>query len=337
MDAMRRSLIGRGTSVPLDLGPAGRRGHPAAGRRAVGDDEVLLDRVVKLAGGNPFAAIELARTAGAADDRAGPMGALVLRGLGGDAIAALTRVAVLGATFDTDEYVAMSGVGEAQAYALLDEALAAGAVERTGAGYRFRHSLVRDALLDGCRRTGCSAAPTGRRRVERAGRVPARIGHQLLQAGDVVAAAPFLLQAARTDAAIGAYRDALALIERCADVPDPERGPLLALRADMLMATGDAGAVLAYREALGATEDQPSGGGCCRGWPEPPRSPATTPPRPRRWTGWSRTDPPTTPPCCSSAGSWPTQTATCRRPRPPRTRRAAASGWPTPATGGCTT
>ena len=77
------------------------------------------------------------------------MGALVLRGLGDDAIAALTRVAVLGADFDTDEYVALSGVGEEQAYALLDEALAAGAVERTGAGYRFRHSLVRDALLDG--------------------------------------------------------------------------------------------------------------------------------------------------------------------------------------------
>ncbi|MFL5911826.1 MAG: SARP family transcriptional regulator, partial [Gaiellaceae bacterium] len=77
-----------------------------------------------------------------------------------------------------------------------------------------------------------------------------------LQAGDVGAAAPFLLQAARTDAAIGAYRDALALIEAVReDVPDPERAPLLALRADMLLATGDAGAVLAYREALSATTD----------------------------------------------------------------------------------
>ncbi len=39
------------------------------------------------------------------------------------------------------------------------------------------------------------------------------------------------------------------------DVPGPERAPLLALRADMLMATGDAGAILAYREALAATAD----------------------------------------------------------------------------------
>jgi len=41
------------------------------------------------------------------------------------------------------------------------------------------------------------------------------------------------------------------------DVRDPERAPLLALRADMLMATGDGGAVLAYREALAAA-DQPA-------------------------------------------------------------------------------
>jgi DNA-binding SARP family transcriptional activator/tetratricopeptide (TPR) repeat protein len=257
MDAMRRSLIGRGTSVPLDLGPLADEDIRRLARRTVRDDDVLLERVVKLASGNPFATVELARTAGAIDDRPGPMGALVLRSLGGDATAALTRVAVLGAAFDTDEYVAISGVGEAQAYALLDEALAAGAVERTGAGYRFRHSLVRDALLDGL--PPHRLLPLHRQAAEALlgfGASPARIGHQLLQAGDLAAAAPFLLQAARADAAIGAYRDALSLIEMVRqDIRDPERGPMLALRADMLMATGDAGSVLAYREALGATED----------------------------------------------------------------------------------
>jgi DNA-binding SARP family transcriptional activator/tetratricopeptide (TPR) repeat protein len=257
MEAMRRSLIGRGTSVPLDLGPFADDDIRRLARRAVRDDVVLLERVVKLSGGNPFAAVELARTAGTADDRAGPMGALVLRGLGGEATAALTRVAVLGAAFDTDEYVAMSGVGEARAYALLDEALAAGAVERTGAGYRFRHSLVRDALLDGL--PPHRLLPLHRQAAKALHDLdasPARIGHQLLQAGDVRDAAPFLMQAARTSAAIGAYRDALGLIETVRDdVPEPERGPLLALRADMLLATGDAGAVVAYREALGSTRD----------------------------------------------------------------------------------
>jgi DNA-binding SARP family transcriptional activator/tetratricopeptide (TPR) repeat protein len=256
MEAMRRSLVGRGTSVPLNLGPLADVDIRRLARRAVRDDDVLLERVVKLAGGNPFAAVELARTA-AADDRPGPMGALVLRGLGGDATAALIKVAVLGAAFDTDEYVAMSGVGEARAYALLDEALAAGAVERTGAGYRFRHSLVRDALLDGL--PPHRLLPLHRRAAEALrdlGASPARIGHQMLQAGDVGAAAPFLLQAARTHAAIGAYRDALALIDTVRnDVRDPERGPLLALRADMLLATGDAGAVVAFRQALSVTRD----------------------------------------------------------------------------------
>jgi DNA-binding SARP family transcriptional activator/tetratricopeptide (TPR) repeat protein len=258
MDAMRRSLIGRGTSVPLDLGPLADEDIRRLAGRAVGEDQVLLERVVKLAGGNPFAAVELARTAGAGDDRAGPMGALVLRGLGGEATAALTRVAVLGGAFDTDEYVAMSGVGEARAYALLDDTLAAGAIERTTAGYRFRHSLVRDVLLDGL--PPHRLLPLHRQAAEALrglGASPARIGYQLLQAGDVGAAAPFLLQAARTDAAIGAYRDALALIDTVRqEVRDPERGPMLALRADMLMATGDAGAILAYREALGATHDE---------------------------------------------------------------------------------
>ena len=257
MDAMRRSLIGRGTSVPLDLGQLADQDIRRLTSRVVGEDRLLVERVVKLSGGSPFAAIELARTAASNDDRGGPTGALVLRGLGDAAISALTKVAVLGAEFDTDEYVAVADVGEGLAYALLDEALAGGVIERMAAGYRFQHSLVRDALLDDL--PPHQLLPLHRRAAEalrglRAS--PARIGHQLLQAGDVGAAAPILLRAARTEAAIGAYRDALSLIDAVRqDVRDPERGPLLALRADMLMATGDAGAVSAYREALSATDD----------------------------------------------------------------------------------
>ena len=257
MDAMRRSLIGRGTSVPLDLGQLPDEDIRRLASPAVGEDQLGVERVVKLAGGNPFAAIELARTAASGDDRGAPMGALVLRGLGDAAISALTNVAVLGAEFNTDEYVAVAGVSEAQAYALLDEALVGGVIERIAAGYRFRHSLVRDALLDGL--PPHRLLPMHRRAAEALHGLsasPARIAHQLLQAGDVSAAAPILLQAARTEAAIGAYRDALSLIDAVrSDVRDPERGPMLALRADMLMATGDVGAVAAYREALSSTDD----------------------------------------------------------------------------------
>ena len=68
MEALRRSLIGRGTSVPLDLGPLADSEIRRLAGRAIGRDPVMLDRVVKLAGGNPFAAIELASTLAAPTD-----------------------------------------------------------------------------------------------------------------------------------------------------------------------------------------------------------------------------------------------------------------------------
>ena len=183
------------------------------------------------------------------------MGALVLRGLGADIAEALTRVAVIGVEFDTDEFVALSRLPEDRAYDLLDGALAATAVERTGVGYRFRHALVREALLEGL--PPHRLLPLHRAAAEsltRLGASPARIGRQWLQAGDVGAAAPHLLRAARAEAAVGAHRDALELVDSVrADVGGPERGELLEIRADMLLAMGDAGAVVAYREAIVAT------------------------------------------------------------------------------------
>ena len=60
----------------------------------------------------------------------------------------MKRVAVVGAAFDTDEFVALSALSEAEAFAHLDAALSAMLVERASTGYRFRHGLVREALLD---------------------------------------------------------------------------------------------------------------------------------------------------------------------------------------------
>ena len=59
----------------------------------------------------------------------------------------LQRVAVLGTTFDTDEFVTLSTLPEGEAFDHLDRALAAAVVEPTDHGYRFRHGLVRDALF----------------------------------------------------------------------------------------------------------------------------------------------------------------------------------------------
>ena len=119
--------------------------------------------------------------------------------------------------FDTDEFVALSGLPEAAAFARLDAALAGRVVEWADAGYRFRHALVRDALL-------ADLPPHRQRAIHRdaarhlaaLGASDARVGYHLLRAGDPEAVA-YLLRAAEGEAAIGAYRDALALVESVGD------------------------------------------------------------------------------------------------------------------------
>lgn len=67
-----------------------------------------------------------------------------------------------GGELDADEFTLLSGLDEAEAFALLDEAIAAGLLEVSGTKYRFSHSLVRNQSVGGWRRT--SARPsTGRR------------------------------------------------------------------------------------------------------------------------------------------------------------------------------
>jgi tetratricopeptide repeat protein len=117
--------------------------------------------------------------------------------------------------------------------------------------------LLRNALLDALapddRR---SAHLDAARTLEKLGRSPARIGHHLVQAGQEAAAVPWILTAAETEAALGAYRDALATLETvraAASGPDVVR--LLALRADLLSACADLRAIPAYREALQAESD----------------------------------------------------------------------------------
>ena len=193
---------------------------------------------------------------------------------------------------------------------LLDEALAAGVVEPTGAGLPLPpHAGARRAARRRFRRTACCPLHRRARRRPCASSAPPRRGSptSCSQAGDVGAAAPYLLQAARTDGrASGAYRDALALIDAVRqDVRGPERGP--AARPARGPADGD-GRRRCRRTRTGrrwrATDDpRRAQAAACRGWPAPPRSPATTRPRPRRSTGWNRTGPPTTPRSCSRAAS----------------------------------
>jgi hypothetical protein len=75
-------------------------------------------------------------------------------------------------------------------------------------------------------------------------------------AGAAAAAVPYVLRAAETEAAIGAYRDALRLVDSVvSQATGTERVRLYALRADLLAATADPGVVQAYREAIGVADE----------------------------------------------------------------------------------
>ena len=259
-EQVRSSLLGRNAAIDLSLAPLDRADVATLARSYRPElDEESLAQISEVSGGVPFAVVGLARAAGAPYVDGRSPGSVVLDMLAPAVRTALVPVATTGTTFDTDEFLSLCGLPEEEAYDCLDAALAALVVERTLSGYRFRHPLIRDALLDGL-------TPHRRRAMHRicAERLaaldasPARIGHHLLAAGDPAAAVPHVLRAAETAAAIGAYRDALSLVDSIRAAADGAAGRrALALRADLLAAIGDPAAMSAYHQAIAAAS--PSG------------------------------------------------------------------------------
>ena len=256
LGVVRRTLLERRSATPLDLGPLPSAEAAALARRYHPDaDEDLVEAIYQASSGLPFAVVELARTVSAG--RSAPTGTLLPAGLPKPSLRALSAAAVLGSAFDTDEFTVLTGLSDQDAYAVLDQALDRRLLQRIEAGYAFRHGLLRNALLDAIsaedrRDAHASAART----LERLGRSPARIGYHLVQAGQKAAAVPWVLTAAETEAALGAYRDALATLETVrAAATGPDVARLLALRADVLSACADLRAIPAYREALQAESD----------------------------------------------------------------------------------
>jgi hypothetical protein len=249
----RRSLLDRHGAIEIELGAIGESEVEAIVRRYIANPSAeLIEQITMLGEGLPFAVTELAR--GAARDPTSIRGldAVLLSGLAPSTRAVLQRVAVVGVSFDTDEFVALSGLEEAEAFERLDDALVARIIEPANTGYGFRHAIVRDALLG-------ELPPHRRRAVHRdaasrlieLGASPARIGHHLLHGSATADAVPYLLRAAETEAAVGAYRDALALVDAVRPhATGARRAQALALRADLLNAVGDPMALSAYREAL---------------------------------------------------------------------------------------
>ncbi len=257
--ALARSL-GRlqrsGVLQVLDLEPLPddecRRLVARAAPAGVTDD--VVTRIARAADGNPFAAIELARCASANADVRLPGGvaeAITARlcDVPDSALSLLKWMALCSDELDIATVEALAAEALVPSLESLDAALAAGVLLPLASGYRFRHHLVQQALID--------QVPPHRRlkmhrhiavRLAELDSPPAGIARHWLEAGHRQDAMPWLLAAAREAVRLAAFSDALRHLEPLlAFQPDHAEG--LRLRAESLDAIGEPAALAAYHAA----------------------------------------------------------------------------------------
>jgi DNA-binding SARP family transcriptional activator/tetratricopeptide (TPR) repeat protein len=255
-------LARAGRVTELDLGPLGD--DEAAALVAAGTstprDDATVERIVEMGHGNPFLVLELARSAVVGVPALVPTvrDAIASRFLDLDepAAEALRRLALSGDQLDPVAAVALTGTAEPEAFETLDRALTTGVLVVHDGRYRFRHELVRQALVE-------QLAPHRRIAIHReiAERLaavdasPGLIARHWLAGGRADDAVRWLLAAAREAVRLGAFADALAALEPLL-AQQPEHGEALVLRAEALDARGDAAAPAAYRAAAEAVADQ---------------------------------------------------------------------------------
>lgn len=250
LEEVHASLVARGIGSRIDIAPLTEEATLRLLAERFPDlDEATQQQIWAVSGGLPFTALELGAAAAAGREPT------TISSVPPDALRALQRAALLGLSFSTDEFLAVAGTSEAEAYQHLETAQASLVLEWSETGYQFRHALVREAVLDTMPPPVQSAA---RVEVARAlaglGAAPARIAHQYLAAGQPRQAIPYVLPAVETSGALGAYRDALTLVDGVRDfATDEVRGHLLARRGDLLTALGDPASVESYRAAVPLT------------------------------------------------------------------------------------
>jgi DNA-binding SARP family transcriptional activator len=224
-------------------------------------DDALLARVVAAAQGHPFAAIELARGAAAAPDGRLPattVEAVMARlcHVPDPVLALLKWLALCGDAFDVAMVETLAVAAHTSAMAALDAALMEGVLVPDGSRYRFRHALVRQALLQQIaphRRAQMHRAVAellSERPAERAA-APAEVARHWREGGRPREAVPWWLAAARDAMRLAAFSDALRHLEPLL-AAEPGHPEALRLRAEALDAMGEPAALAAYRQAAEA-------------------------------------------------------------------------------------
>lgn len=214
----------------------------------------VLASVVRAAEGNPFAAIELARSAGTeADARLpGDVAAAITERLcdvPDSALSLLKWLALGSAEFDVATAEALAAEAQVPSLESLDAALAAGVLLPLASRYRFRHHLVQQALVE-------QVPPHRRLKMHRqiAKRLadldgpPAGIARHWLASGQLREASPWLLAAAREAVRLAAFSDALRHLEPLLAF-NAHHAEGLRLRAESLDAMGEPAALAAYHAA----------------------------------------------------------------------------------------
>ncbi len=225
-------------------------------------DEVLT-RIVRTADGNPFAVIELARCATEGAGARLPRGVAEaiterLCDVPDSALALLKWLALSSDEFDVATVEALAAEAQVPSLDALDAALAAGVLLPLASGYRFRHHLVQQALIE-------QVPPHRRLKMHRqiASRLaeldspPAGIARHWLEAGHPRDAQPWLLAAAREAVRLAAFSDALRHLEPVLAFA-PDHAEALRLRAESLDAMGEPAALAAYHAAADAAGEPES-------------------------------------------------------------------------------
>lgn len=320
---LRNALLGRSAAVTIDLPPLDLDAATALVRARLPDaPDELVAAWHAATGGSPFELAELVRAVERGEE-ASPS-TLIPPDLPGHVVEALSDAAVLGMRFDTDELQALTGGSDEDTFALVETGLQHRILDRTPGGLRFRHPLLRKALLDRLGPAGCpSPTPTPARRR----RWSPWAGHRPGSGGTWSRPRT---RSRQSPTCSGRRRRR----PRWAPTPTrwprcPPRGstpPVSTWRGSSRCAPTCSSPRGTARPATRSARRSPSSptappARTC-GWASPARrpSPRTTRPPASRWRAWSPTAAPRTPSSCSprgcsptSPGTWPPRTASSRR------------------------